>query len=86
MPKTIQTGESITLSNLKLRSISFEYVDRGDSPVSTLVMLIRYDRVRDDGTVYDSHVVEKSLPLPIKTAIENRWPQEESRCKTDEGI
>lgn len=86
MPKTIQTGETITLSSLKLRSISFEYVDRGDPPVLTLIMLCRYDRLLADGTVYNSHVAEKPMPLAVQTALATRWPQEESRCKQDEGI
>ena len=86
MPKIIQTGETITLSSLVIRGMTFQYVDRGDPPKPELVLLVRYDRLKADGTVHDSCVCEKPIPAAIKAAIETRWPLEEARCKADEGI
>lgn len=87
MPKVIQTGESVTLSGVQVRDITFRYV-QPDSEKSGVVLsqTVTYWRLHEDGTPYDLVSVEGTVPDDVAAVLAPYWTEQETAVKTAEQL
>ncbi len=86
MPKVIQTGQSVTITTLKLVATTYAYEDSGDPPVSTLREIHTYELVDAAGKVYERRSVGRAVPADRLAAAQANWTKDQADLTTAEGI
>ncbi len=93
MPKIIQTGATITLSDLRVEEIKFSWqmepVVPATDPATYAEVFhchVTYSRVKDDGVTYDRVVREVTPGGAIITSLETYRTNQRTAQRTAEGI
>ncbi len=93
MPKTIQTGETVTLSDLRVEQVTFswaqETVEPETDPPTTKEVLhvhVAYARMKDDGSVHDRAVREVTPGQAVIDALNTYRNNQRTANRTAEGI
>ena len=81
MPKIITTGQTITLADADIESITFAYED------GEMSMIVNYRVLRDDGTV---HEVKRAGRWEghegLKNKVDAEWPKVKDEVLEREGL
>lgn len=93
MPKTITTGETITLTDLRVEQVTFSWVhepvDPPTNPPTTKEVLhvhVVYSRVKTDGSVHDTVVREVTPGAALIASLEAYRANQTTGQRTAEGI